>query len=125
VGNRYGWTSLPALFGKSVLSLCGGLNPALAGLAALLFLVGVVPQQAAHAGIGYAVSLIVVLGAAGCLGGLLLLFSRGLPLRPSGLLKASPPTTRRTGVRGENWPLLVALLFGPFFVLLAGLGGWV
>jgi hypothetical protein len=28
-------------------------------------------------------------------------------------------------VPGEDWPLLISLLFGPLLVLLAGLGGWV
>jgi hypothetical protein len=26
---------------------------------------------------------------------------------------------------GEDWPLLVALLFGSFLMLFSGLGGWV
>ena len=106
-------------------SLCGGLYPAVVGLvASLLLLAGPLPQQAAHAGVGYVFSLFAVVAAAGCLGYFLIMASRRLPFRPDGLLRASP-AMQRTSVRGEDWPLLVALLFGPFFVLLAGLGGWV
>ena len=127
MGDRRGSASLPASSRRSgVLSACGKLCPALVGLvASLLLLVGPLPQQAAHAGVGYVFSLIAVVGAAGLFGCLLVLASRRLPLRPGGLLGASPPTTRRAGVPGEDWPLLVVLLFGPLCVLLAGLGGWV
>ncbi len=94
-------------------------------VAACLLLAGLFHQDA-YADAGYGFSVLAVVGAIGCLGCLLTLVSRRrLPTVSGGLLPVPSLPTRRTKVPGEDWPLLVALLFGPFFVLLAGLGGWV
>ena len=87
--------------------------PAGAGPLLALVLIGLLADVArpeeAYAGIGYGLSLLAFLGAAG---GAACLTSR---------LAASPGLS----VRGEGWPVLVALLFGPLAVLISGLGGWV
>lgn len=92
-------------------------------------LTDVARPEEAHAAIGYGLSLLAFLGAAG---GAVCLTSR-LASRLDPLPWASPaapaarPFSSAPGlsVRGERWPLLVALLFGPLVVLISGLGGWV
>ena len=104
-----------------------------AGPLLALVLIGLLADLArpeeAHASKGYGLSLVVLLGAA------------GYAARPTGRLATrldplpwgSPaaPTARASTLvqdlwaRGEGWPLLVALLFGPLAVLISGLGGWV
>lgn len=83
----------------------------------------------AYAGADYGISLLAALGAASCIGYLASRLSLRLDLLPclgpaaSGL---SPSAIVTGGLEtGEDWPLLVALLFGLFLMLLAGLGGWV
>lgn len=87
------------------------------------------PHDEAYAGIDHGLSLLALLGAAGCLGYLTIRMSlrlglgSGAPPSASGL----PPASAVAGgpEAGEDWPVLVALLLGPLVVLLAGLGGWV
>ena len=98
-----------------------------------LVLVGVLadvaPPEEAYAGIGYGLSLLAFLGVAG---GAVCLTSR-LHSRPEPLPGTSPVVPGAgafapvpgPSARGEGWPLLVALLFGPPVVLISGLGGWV
>jgi len=105
------------------------LGAALVALPAIgLLVVDLLPQQEAYANADYGFSLLAALGAEGCIGYLVgYIFSCfDIPvyscpifawLRPEPVVSASVP--------GERWPLLVALLFGPIMVLLAGLGGWV
>ena len=93
------------------------------------FLTDVTPHDEAYAGLQYALSLLALLGATGCIAS----FAYRLALNPDPLPWTAPtasrlPTAAALASVRENagdWPLLVALLFGPFVVLLAGLGGWV
>lgn len=92
-------------------------------------LTDVAPHDEAYASLDYALTLLALLGAAGSIAG----FTYRLSLSPYPLPWNRPatPGLPATAVladvskRGESWPLLVALLFGPLVVLLAGLGGWV
>ncbi len=105
-----------------------GAGPLLA-LVLIGLLADVARPEEAYAGIGYGLSLLAFLGAAG---GAVCLTSK-LAARLDPLPWAGPATpAARTfaaaqglSVRGERWPLLVALLFGPLVVLISGLGGWV
>lgn len=73
--------------------------------------------------------LLAAMGTVGCVGQLLTLLGK-LRLYP-GATFATPgclsgPALGTSGERrGEDWPLLVALLFGRITVLFSGLGGWV
>ena len=92
-------------------------------------LTDVAPNDEAYAGIDYALSLLALLGAAGCIVGLTVRLALGLdPLPWTGPAASGLPAAvalANVSERGEDWPLLVALLFGPLVILLAGLGGWV
>ncbi|MEW6637452.1 MAG: hypothetical protein AB1425_11655 [Actinomycetota bacterium] len=73
--------------------------------------------------------LLAAMGTVGCVGQLLAFLSR-LRLGPGGAPAVSRPLSGpalapERAKRGEDWPLLVALLFGRITVLLSGLGGWV
>ena len=113
---------------KSDDRLRAGAGPLLA-LVLIGLLADVARPEEAYAGIGYGLSLLAFLGAAG---GAVCLTSK-LAARLDPLPWAGPATpAARTfasapglSVRGERWPLLVALLFGPLIVLISGLGGWV
>jgi hypothetical protein len=88
------------------------------------------PQQGTYANPEYCFPLIAAVGAAGCIGYLLTAVSRlyRAPFGALGLLFGpSSIATSSTDSRGEgeNWPLLVALLFGSLLVFFSGLGGWV
>ena len=105
-----------------------GAGPLLA-LVLVGLLADVARPEEAYAGIGYGLTLLAFLGAAG---GAVCLTSR-LHARPDPLPWISPvvPAARAfapvpgLSARGEGWPLLVALLFRPPVVLISGLGGWV
>jgi len=95
----------------------------------LLGLLTDVARPEAYAGIGYGLSLLAFLGAAGCAARLTARLATRLDPLPWAS-PAAPAARDRTSVvdvsaRGEGWPLLVALLFGPLPVLISGLGGWV
>ena len=104
-----------------------------AGPLLALVLIGLLADVAhpgeACAGIGYGLSMLALLGASGYAARL----TGRLATRLDPLPWASPvaPAARASmlgqgaSVRGEGWPLLVALLFGPLVVLISGLGGWV
>ncbi len=93
------------------------------------FLTEVARPEEAYAGIGYGLSLLALLGAAGYAARL----TGRLATRLDPLPWASPaaPAARAgtsapgPSVLGERWPLFVALLFGPLAALISGLGGWV
>ncbi len=103
--------------------------PAL-GLVVLGVLVNLFSREEVYTSLEYGFPLLALFGAAGCIGQ----FTVSIPRRsgnlasacriPVGILRSA---VVRDGVRGEsgNLPVLVALLFGPLVVLLAGLGGWV
>ena len=105
-----------------------GAGPLLA-LVLIGLLTDVARPEEAYAGIGYGLSLLALLGAAGYAASL----TGRLATRLDPLPWASPaaPAARAStlvqgaAVRGEGWPLLVALLLGPLAVLISGLGGWV
>ena len=108
--------------------LRAGAGPLLA-LILIGLLADVARPEEAYASIGYGLSLLAFLGAAGgavCLTSKLAARLDPLPwagpATPVARLFASDPGL---SVRGERWPLLVALLFGPLVVLISGLGGWV
>lgn len=105
-----------------------GAGPLLA-LVLIGLLADVARPEETYAGIGYGLSLLAFLGAAGgaaCL--TTRLASRLAPLpwaAPASPASRSFAMAPDASVRGAAWPLLVALLFGPLAVLISGLGGWV
>jgi hypothetical protein len=100
--------------------------PVLAVLALGLFS-DVLRHDEASATIEYGYLLFGVLAAAGCLGYLAVRFSSRLADTPLFGTTRLPHAANvaSDAVPGEDWPLLISLLFGPLLVLLAGLGGWV
>ena len=100
-------------------------------LAAVFLLLAdiLLPQQEAYASAEYGFPLLAAVGAAGCIGYLLSAIFRlhRAPFGSRGLLSGSSSAATRVdgGGGGEDWPLLVALLFGSFLMLFSGLGGWV
>jgi hypothetical protein len=110
-------------------ALRGVSSPAF-GLVLLGLLVSLFSREEIYASLEYAFPLLALFGAAGCIGQLTVSISRrsgtlaSACCVPVELLRAR---VERPGVRGESRPLpvLMALLFGPLVVILAGLGGWV
>jgi len=101
------------------------------GLVLLGLLVNFFCREEVYANLEYGFPMLALFGAAGCIGQLTVSISRGSGTLASAccipiwVLRAS---VVREGVRrGEtsDLPVLVALLFCPLVVLLAGLGGWV
>lgn len=95
-----------------------------------LLLAGLWPQQDVYASADYGLSVLAILGTAGCIGYAWAFFSRYrlAAFGPTALAAwPSSPATFTPGNpgRGEVWPLLVALLFAPLPILFSGLGGWV
>ena len=105
-----------------------GAGPLLA-LVLIGLLADVARPEEAYAGMDYGLSLLAFLGATGCMVCLISrLHSRLDPLAwmvPGTLAARSFASAPGHSARGERWPLLVALLFGPLVVLISGLGGWV
>jgi hypothetical protein len=89
------------------------------------------PQEAAYANVQQGFSLLVTIGAVVCVGHLAAhLYRRSGDLASACSVLGSVRSLEvgrpdNVAIESADWPLLVALLFGPFFVLLAGLGGWV
>lgn len=108
--------------------LRAGAGPLLA-LVLIGLLADVARPEEAYAGIGYGLSLLAYLGAAGCAACLTARLATRLDPLPWASPEAPPARTSAfvvgVSARGERWPLLVALLFGPLAVLISGLGGWV
>jgi hypothetical protein len=110
-------------------ALRGVSSPAF-GLVLLGLLVSLFSREEIYTGLEYAFPLLALFGAAGCIGQLTVSISRRsgtlasaccIPvevLRSTVARHSVPSQTRRL-------PVLMALLFGPLVVLLAGLGGWV
>ncbi len=100
------------------------------GLVLLGLLVNLSSGDEIYAGLEYAFPLLALFGAAGCIGQLTVSISRrsgtlaSACCIPTWVLRA---TFVRDSIRSttSDLPVLLALLFGPFVVLLAGLGGWV
>ena len=100
------------------------------GLVLLGLLISLFSREEIYAGLEYAFPLLALFGAAGCIGQLTVSISRrsgtlaSACCIPKWVLRAR---VVRDGVRGEtsDLPVLIALLFCPLVVLLAGLGGWV
>ena len=100
------------------------------GLVLFGLLVNFFSREEVYANLEYGFPMLALFGAAGCIGQLTVNISRRsgtlasaccIPIR---VLRAR---VVRDGVRGEtsDLPVLIALLFCPLVVLLAGLGGWV
>lgn len=89
------------------------------------------PRLTSYGSVEYELSVLAALGTAGCLGHLAVRAYRnsGSLAHVCSLLCGAPMSDVRshveTSAASADWPLLVALLFGPFSLLLAGLGGWV
>lgn len=97
-----------------------------APLLVLLLLPEMLTPDEAHAAVDYGYALLATLGAVGAFSYLATRLSSPLdfPPIPGGVgLSHAPDAVGATP--GEDWPLLVALVFGALIVLLAGLGGWV
>lgn len=107
-----------------------GISSPAFGLVLLGLLVNLFSREEVYANLEYGFPVLALFGAAGCIGQLTVSISRrsGTLARacclPVGALRARTPSG---GVSGETGalPVLMALLFGPLVVLLAGLGGWV
>jgi hypothetical protein len=107
-----------------------GISSPAFGLALLGLLVSLFSREEVYANLEYGFPMLALFGAAGCIGQLTVSISRRSGTLafacciPAGALRAS---VVRGGVPGEtsDLPVLIALLFGPLVVLLAGLGGWV
>ena len=87
-----------------------------------------VNHEEASASIDYGLSLLALLGATGCIVSFTGRLSSDLdPLPWAGASYGPRPAAalQVVGVRGEYWPVLVALLFGALVALISGLGGWV
>jgi len=109
--------------------LRGIFSPAF-GLVLLGLLVNFFSREEVYANFEYGFPMLALFGAAGCIGQLTVSISRrsGTLASACCILTGDLRTTVvRDGVRGEtsDLPVLVALLFCPLVVLLAGLGGWV
>ena len=100
------------------------------GLVLLGMLVNLFSREEVYANLEYGFPMLALFGAAGCIGQLTVSISRrwGTLISaccvPIWVLRAR---IVKDGVRGEtsDLPVLLALLFCPLVVLLAGLGGWV
>ena len=107
-----------------------GISSPAFGLVLLGLLVSLFSREEVYANLEYGFPLLALFGAAGCIGQLTVSISRRSGTLafacciPAGTLRAR---VVRGGVPGEtsDLPVLIALLFGPLVVLLAGLGGWV
>lgn len=110
-------------------SLGAMLGAALVALPAVgLLTMGFLPEQEAYANADYGFSLLSALSGAGCIGYSMYHISRfGITVHSwPAIARLAPAAAFSDGPdAGENWPLLVALLFGPIPVLLAGFGGWI
>jgi len=101
------------------------------GLVLFGLLLNFFSREEVYANLEYGFPILALFGAAGCIGQLTVSISRrsgtlaSACCIPTGVLRAAAVTSY--GVRGEmsDLPVLLALLFGPLVVLLAGLGGWV
>ena len=110
-------------------ALRGIFSPAF-GLLLVGLLVAFFSREEVYANLEFGFPMLALFGAAGCIGQLTLSISRrsgtlaSACCIPIWILRARDV---RAGVRGEtsDLPVLIALLFCPLVVLLAGLGGWV
>lgn len=106
----------------------GFVFPAL-GVLLLGLLASLSSREEVYASPEYGFSVLAFLGAAGCIGHLAASLSRSsgaLDLACRVPIRVRPPAVPGGVLGGAGeWPVLVALLFGPLVFLLAGLGGWV
>lgn len=100
-----------------------------AALLAALFLGEALAGEEAYAGFGDALALLAVLGSAASAGYLAFvvarLFDGELDLWQAGSFSSKTSFSGAGRSGGEDWPLLVTLLFRKIPVLFAGLAGWV
>ena len=103
----------------------------LVAVAPVFYLIWDLLPRLTYGSVGYELSVLAALGTAGCLGHLAVrAYENSGGLYDVWSLFSVAPTpdvcsSAETSVESAGWPLLVALLFGPFSLLLAGLGGWV
>lgn len=101
------------------------------GLLLAGLLADILPREEVYSSLDYGFSLAALLGAVGCAGYLAVRISRrsgALAFAccvPAASMAAASKHGENVVGEGAAWPVLVALLLGPFIVLLAGLGGWV
>jgi len=100
------------------------------GLVLLGVLVNLFSREEVYTNLEYGFPLLALFGAAGCIGQLTVTISRRSGTLASACrvpAEALRAALVRALVPGQtsDLPVLLALLFGPFVVLLAGLGGWV
>jgi hypothetical protein len=110
-------------------ALRGVSSPAF-GLVLLGLLVSLFSREEIYTGLEYAFPLLALFGAAGCIGQLTVSISRRSGALASACcipVEVLRSTVARRSIPGRTrrLPVLMALLFGPLVVLLAGLGGWV
>ena len=110
-------------------ALRGVSSPAF-GLVLLGLLVSLFSREEIYTGLEYAFPLLALFGAAGCIGQLTVSISRRSGTLASACcipVEVLRSTVARHSIPGQTQrlPVLMALLFGPLVVLLAGLGGWV
>ena len=107
-----------------------GLDLPALGLLLLGLLANVSSREEVYTNPEYGFSILAFFGAAGCIGHLAASLSRRsgaldvadrIPVR---VLTVAAVPGGYPGGAGE-WPVLLALLFGPLVFLLSGLGGWV
>ena len=100
------------------------------GLLLVGLLANLSSREEIYANPEYGFSVLALFGAAGCIGHLAASLSRRscaldfacrIPVRVLTVAAVPGGVWRSIG----EWPVLVALLFGPFVFLLSGLGGWV
>ena len=107
-----------------------GLDLPALGLLLLGLLANVSSREELYANPEYGFSILALFGAAGCIGHLAASLSRrsgALDFACRISVRVLPAAAVPGGVWRSigEWPVLVALLFGPFVFLLSGLGGWV
>ena len=110
-------------------ALRGIASPAF-GLVLFGVLVNLFSREEVYASLEYGFPLLALFGAAGCIGQLTVSISRRSGTLASACcipVEVLRSTVERRSLSSQTGrlPVLMALLFGPFVVLLAGLGGWV
>ncbi|CAN5803870.1 hypothetical protein BH23ACT11_BH23ACT11_18530 [soil metagenome] len=123
--------STTGFFDRSPHRTSFGFSTYAAGFSLIWLLWSILYNAQAYNNFEHGFALLATFGAMGCLGYLAAYAYRG-PEYLFSVFSLSGGTdsleAHRTSdvlVASADWPLLVALLFGPFSMLLAGLGGWV
>lgn len=123
---RYTGSSTRFRNGLQPLAVFSKATPIL-GILLLGLFADVLRHDEASGVIEYGYALVALFATVSCMGYLALrLQSRLMALPSFGVTRLTRAASASDGdAPGEDWPLLISLLFGPLIVLLAGLGGWV